>query len=108
VADEVVAVVLAVAAASAAGSAVLPCAVVTVARPVVTHRGVADTVAATVVVAVALVAATNLIERTSVGRNDDYTIRYEANATILWHAKNGIVETEQLGRDGRICNTRMR
>jgi hypothetical protein len=49
---------------------------------VATHLGVVDTAAATVAVAVALVAATNLTERTPVGPKYDYTPRYEVAATI--------------------------
>jgi hypothetical protein len=72
----------AVAAASAADSAALPCAVATVARPVATRLGVVDTAAATVVVAVPLVAATNLTERTTVRPKTIYTPCYEVAATI--------------------------
>jgi hypothetical protein len=79
----VVVVALAAAAvASAADSAVLPCAVATVARPVATRLEVVDTAAATVVVAVALVVVTNLTERTAVGSKNDHTPYYEVAATI--------------------------
>jgi hypothetical protein len=76
----VVAVPLAAAVASAADTAVLPCAVATVPRP--TLPEVVDTAVATVVVVVALVAATNLTERTAVGPKNDYTRRYEVASTI--------------------------
>jgi hypothetical protein len=72
----------AAAVASAADLAVLPCAVVTVARQVATHLGAVDTVAATEVVAAALVAATNLTERTPAGSGPyDYTPCYEVAST---------------------------
>jgi hypothetical protein len=75
----VVAVPLAAAVASAADTAVLPCAVATVPRP--TLPEVVDIAAATVVVAVALVAATNLTERTPVGPKNDYKPRYDVAST---------------------------
>lgn len=70
---------LAVAVASAADTAVLPCAVATVPRP--THPGAVGTAAATVAVVVALVAATNLTERMPVRSINDYTPSYEVAAT---------------------------
>jgi hypothetical protein len=91
----VAAVALAVAVASVADSAVLPCAVVTVAHPVLTHLGVVDTAAATVAVAVALVAATNLTERTPVGST--MTTRHATKSLQqLRHEDNGIVESSRL------------
>ena len=95
-ADVAVAVALVVVAvASAADSVDLPCAVATVARQVATHLGVVDTAAATVAVAVALVAATNLTERTPVGPN--MTTRHATKSLQQSrHEDNGIVESSRL------------